>query len=72
MTKVISQKYIARDGYHMAHTVTALDTGHILMSHMGHSGAVVEARVHLARDDAIALRDLLDDAISATRQDEAA
>ncbi len=72
MTNLISQKYIARDGYHMAHTVTALDTGHILMSHMGHSGAVVEARVHMTRDEALALRDLLDDAIAATRKDEAA
>ena len=56
---LISQKYIARDGYHMAHTVTALDNGQILMSHM-------------ARDEAIALRDLLDDTIAATCQDEAA
>ena len=67
MTKLISQKYVERDGYRMAHTVTALDNGIILMSHTGHQGAVVEARVHLTRDEARALRDLLTDAIEAYR-----
>lgn len=70
MTEVISQA--ALQGKQRKLYVTGLRDSGIAVSVDSHGGDYIGVSFHLSRDDAIALRDLLDDAIAATRQDEAA